>query len=312
MTSSRVKPWRIRRLYMLDRQGICDDELLLEVGWGLFARAQDVLAFHRALRGEVTCDKCRSIVHRSIRSRQLQTREVEEARTWRFPCPSCGRSTSWPDCASPLTKTPRCLRCWDPLQWHYATNTLSCARCNREWKWNVYSKSPKRQTRLPCPHCGDIIRRPKRDRPKPIQATSEGESSELTCPRCGRPGARCDGSFKCADCGYERPWRAFSKMLRRKDEHLECGECGHSFTWHTWRQDHSDANIRTGNTAGIRAFVSQWKTAKTPQAQMIEIDNILHAIHGRGAMAAVFIEGNQQTATELLDELAGYNSTTAK
>ena len=45
---------------------------------------------------------------------------------------------------------------------------------------------------------------------------------------------------------------------------------------------------------------------------MIEIDNLLHAIHGRGAMAAVFIEGNQQTATELLDELAGYNSTSAK
>lgn len=41
-------------------------------------------------------------------------------------------------------------------------------------------------------------------------------------------------------------------------------------------------------------------------------DDLLHAIHGRGAMAAVFIEGNQQTATELLDELAGYNSTTAK
>ena len=312
MTSSRVKPWRIRRLYMLDRQGICDDDLLLEVGWGLFARAQDVLVFHRALRGEVTCDKCRSIVHRSIRSRQLQTREVEEARTRRFPCPSCGQSTSWPECASPLTKKPRCLRCWDTLQWHYATNTLSCARCNRAWEWNVYSKSPKRQTRLPCPHCGDIIRRPKREKSKPIQTTSEGESGELKCPRCGKLGARSEGAFKCAHCRYERPWRAFARMLRTKDEQLECGQCGHTFTWHTWRQEHSDANIRTGNTAVIRSFVSRWKTSKTPQAQMIEIDNLLHAIHGRGAMAAVFIEGNQKTATELLDELAGHDTTAAK
>ncbi len=45
---------------------------------------------------------------------------------------------------------------------------------------------------------------------------------------------------------------------------------------------------------------------------MIEIDNLLHTIHGRGAMAAVFIEGNQQTAAELLDELAGHDTTTAK
>lgn len=305
MTSERVKPWRIRRLYMLDRKGIYDDDLLLEVGWGLFARGQDVLTFQRALRGEVTCEKCRSIVHRSIRGRQLQTRRAEEERTRRFPCPSCSQTISWPDCASPLTKKPRCLRCWDPLKWHYSANTLSCIRCKREWKWSEYSKSPKRQTRLPCPHCGDIIRRPKRDGPKPIQASPEGESVELTCPRCGKSGTRGEGKFRCANCRYERPWRAFARMLRTKDEHLECGECGHTFTWHTWRREHSDANIRTGNTAGIRAFVSQWKTAKTPQAQMIEIDNLLHAIHGRGAMAAVFIEGSQQTATELLDELAG-------
>ena len=44
---------------------------------------------------------------------------------------------------------------------------------------------------------------------------------------------------------------------------------------------------------------------------MIEIDSLLHAIHGRGAMAAVFIEGSEQTATELLDKLAGYDPATA-
>ena len=49
----------------------------------------------------------------------------------------------------------------------------------------------------------------------------------------------------------------------------------------------------------------------TPQAQMIEIDSLLHAIHGRGAMAAVFIDGSRQTATDLLDELAGYDPATA-
>ena len=169
---------------------------------------------------------------------------------------------------------------------------------------------PSGRPDFPVPHCGDIIRRPKRDGPKPIQASPEGESVELTCPRCGKSGARGEGKFRCANCRYERPWRAFARMLRTKDEQLECGRCGHTFTWYTWRQGHSDANIRTGNNAGIRAFVSQWKTAKTPQARMIEIDSLLHAIHGRGAMAAVFIEGSQQTATELLDELAGYDSAT--
>jgi len=41
---------------------------------------------------------------------------------------------------------------------------------------------------------------------------------------------------------------------------------------------------------------------------MIQIDNLLHALHGRGPMAPVFIRGNTETALALLDELAGGSS----
>ena len=45
----RVKPWRIRRLYRLAKLDIYDDELLLEVGWGLYVRCRDVLTVSRAV-----------------------------------------------------------------------------------------------------------------------------------------------------------------------------------------------------------------------------------------------------------------------
>jgi len=165
--SPRVKPWRIRRLYKLAQHGVYDDELLLEVGWGFYARAQEALTFYRAIRGEVTCPQCQSIVYRPKHYRQLKARGTGGASTFDFPCPSCGQTTSWSACSSKLTKHPKCFQCWEPLDWQYASNTLSCPRCSRDWPWNVYSKARKGQSRLPCAQCGDIIKRPKREQPKP-------------------------------------------------------------------------------------------------------------------------------------------------
>ena len=304
--SPRVRPWRIRRLYRLAQDGIYDDELLLEVGWGLYARAIDTLTFYRALRGEVPCPQCQSIVYRPKHHRQTKAREAGSTAAPCFPCPSCGQSTSWSDCKSRLAKHPKCPQCWAPLDWRYASNTVSCPRCSREWPWDVFRRSLKGYSRLPCVHCGDVIKRPKREQPKPKQGGVVSDAwGDIACPRCGEVGTHAEGKYRCDACGYERPWRSFVRKLRRETEELACGSCGHGFTWQSWRREHEDPHIRIGNPVGVRDFVAEWTRARTPQTQMIQIDNLLHEIHCRGAMASTFIVGNGQIATELLDELAG-------
>ncbi len=80
----RVPQARIRRLYVLDAQGIYDDELLDEVGWTLRARCQSFIAAVEAVRGRVTCPSCGTIVrHRATPDEVLR-------------CPTCQWEVPWP------------------------------------------------------------------------------------------------------------------------------------------------------------------------------------------------------------------------
>ena len=54
----RVKPGLIRRLYDLDAQGIYDEELIDEVGWGLLARCQSFIDAVNAVAGRAVCHGC--------------------------------------------------------------------------------------------------------------------------------------------------------------------------------------------------------------------------------------------------------------
>lgn len=60
----RVSRFKIAQLYRRDAEGIRDDDLVNEVGYGLFARIESCLVVSAAQRGKVTCPDCGEIVKR--------------------------------------------------------------------------------------------------------------------------------------------------------------------------------------------------------------------------------------------------------
>lgn len=73
----------IRRLYELDAQGICDDELIDEVGYGLRARCQSFIAAVEAVSGRAPCPVCGEVIHHHSQPEEL------------LRCPGCGWETTW-------------------------------------------------------------------------------------------------------------------------------------------------------------------------------------------------------------------------
>jgi hypothetical protein len=76
----RVPKSKIRQLYEADAQGICDLDLIHEVGYGLLARCESFITANRAREGELPCPECGQTVRR------------EET----LYC-SCGWTLSWAD-----------------------------------------------------------------------------------------------------------------------------------------------------------------------------------------------------------------------
>jgi hypothetical protein len=62
--------------------------------------------------------------------------------------------------------------------------------------------------------------------------------------------------------------------------------------------------LRTGNPKPAREFVEQWPKCHTPPARMIQIDRLLQSLHGRGALAPLFIDGDARSIRQMLDEFA--------
>lgn len=74
---------QIRRLYQADATGLRDEELVDEVGWGLYARCVSILEVTEAARGRAKCHGCGGIIlHRAGRDEVLR-------------CESCGWEASW-------------------------------------------------------------------------------------------------------------------------------------------------------------------------------------------------------------------------
>lgn len=80
----RVAPAKIRRLYQTDALGIYDEELIDEVGFGLYARCQSLLTVTEAAAGRVGCPRCGAIL----------LREMRDAPDEMLRC-ACGWETSW-------------------------------------------------------------------------------------------------------------------------------------------------------------------------------------------------------------------------
>ncbi len=303
----RVRQWHVRRLYNLSKLGIYDDELLLEVGWGLFARCEDILTVVRAVEGEVPCPQCGEIVYRAKYYRTLKWKESRSAMP-RFSCPQCSQLLTWLDCREALRERPRCFKCLVSLDWNNVEDMLSCRSCEKTWSWKQYRESIKNRVRLPCVHCGEVVARPAqpRRRRRWIESRNETSSSleELPCPSCGEPGVHIGGKFQCSECRIEKPWSTYRERLKQRAEHLNCEACGYKFTWKSWRRQYQGQFLLTGNPVPVQEFLQNWPRCLTSQDQLIQIDILLYALHGAGVLAPLFIEGNEKTVKVLLDELA--------
>jgi len=295
----RVEPGKVRRLYRLGALGLWPD-LIEEVGWGLYARARDVLTVHRAvLRGEVPCPHCGGMVYRRKHEELAKRRRPVAPDTFR--CPHCGQELTWQACREALRQAPKCFDCLRPLTWRYSQNRLICPRCGREWSWQRYRRSVSARVRLPCPHCGKLVRRPERSTTGPAAPAV----SHVPCPRCGAQAVHAAGRLYCPRCGYRTAWARYRKRMKRRTERLRCSACGQEFTWRAWRELYKGQHLLSGNPAALGRFIANWPACQTPQERMIEIDRLLHAVHGRGALGPLLIEGDEASVRALLDEIAG-------
>jgi hypothetical protein len=112
------------------------------------------------------------------------------------------------------------------------------------------------------------------------------------------------GYIQCPHCQWKRQWRSYRKSQKRRDEKLCCPACDHEFRWQAWKKRIGAANLGTGNARPAQAFIEAWPRSKTPEEKMLQIDYLVQALHGRGALAGVFIEGSERSIRQLLDELA--------
>jgi hypothetical protein len=295
----RVAPQSIRRLYRLNGLGLYEEGLLFEVGEGLHARCRDALVVNRAMRGEVPCPACSGIVRRPKMLRQAVSRRPQAPRP--FCCPHCKRTVTWYECREGLRNRPVCFDCVRVLGWRYGENSLGCGCCGRTWTWQEYRRSVQGRVWLPCPHCGRRVRRPE---PRRRRVSGPGEPEKVSCPKCGARAEHARGCLSCKHCGYRIAWRKFRDRVKRRAERLECAACGHRFTWQSWRKLYRGHDLLTGNPAPLRSFMVAWPRCATAQEQMIAIDALLHAVHGRGALGPVLIDGEAAEVMVLLDGLS--------
>ncbi len=88
--SPKVSLSKIRWLYLRESQGICEDELVDEVGFSLYLRCESILEFTEAVQtGRVQCKRC--AVHGTLTILQRKTRQPAEI----LKCPVCSWQVRW-------------------------------------------------------------------------------------------------------------------------------------------------------------------------------------------------------------------------
>ncbi len=81
--AEKLRPDRLRRLYINDANGLTDDALVDDVGWTLYLRCESVLL---VCAGSVKCPRCKAAF--------LCVRYHDKAPHQVFPCPECGWTTT--------------------------------------------------------------------------------------------------------------------------------------------------------------------------------------------------------------------------
>jgi len=294
--SPRVPLDRIRRLYRDYLIGISDEEMLLEVGEGLYARALDVVKVWRAYCGEVPCPECGTLI---LRTRHFRPKWVAPPERT-FLCSTCRATLTWNACRGSLTGRPLCFACLNPLTLNYSDDQYHCT-CGKAWGRHQYAQSVKGRIRLPCPHCLTWVKRP--DTHIVTEAAPQRPAAEVLCVKCRGCGRHADGKFTCPHCGHEEQWQKYWQKLKHRAEYLHCVHCGCRFTWEAWRKQ-VNKYLMTGNPRPAEEYAPKWPLCSTTGEKILRIDFLLHALHGRGPLAALFLEGDEHTVSTLLDELA--------
>lgn len=301
----RVKAAKIRRLYHSNRRGLCDEDVLLDVGWSLHARGESVVAAVTGLTlGEVPCPTCGETVQRPSVPAPTARQRAElfggAQRLGWFHCEHCQSRLLWQDCRDALRKQPRCLKCYCRLR--RAKTTVSCP-CGLSWEIDKYRASVGRRVLLPCPKCNQRLRRPVFARHSPDRSAKKlPDERTFRCSKCGGMLTRSGAFVACRSCDNQVRWRSYKKSLKRREEALSCKGCGHQFRWQAWRRE--AGHCSTGNPTPVYEFLEQWPVCDTTQARMMQVDILVQALHGQGALAPVFIEGTKASIRQLLDELA--------
>jgi len=304
--ASRVKVSEIRRLYRSERQGMVDENILLDVGWALYALCEDVVTAVTAINlGEVPCPDCDQPLQRKNIPTPTEAQRTALLRAqhrvgW-FHCEHCQSRLLWQDCRDALRKKPRCFDCNRILKKSGAK--LRCAACDRSWEVKKYRESISRRVLLPCPHCRQRLRRPVFEHYRPHGGREKlPEERKYLCSKCKGRMTRKGSSLTCDSCGHSVRWRSYKKSMKRRDETLVCGNCGHEFRWQEWRR--KGLRYGTGNPSPAAEFLEKWPKSATTRARMMQVDVLIQAIHGQGALAPVFIAGTKESIRQLLDELA--------
>ena len=81
--AGRVPQQKIKQLYETDAKGIYDEELIDDVGWGLYARCQSLLEAEAARGGRAKCHQCGGLIQHSGQRDEL------------LGCPECGWQITW-------------------------------------------------------------------------------------------------------------------------------------------------------------------------------------------------------------------------
>lgn len=301
--SPKIRQRKLRALYRRLKRQMLDDETLLDVGWHLYLRAKDVQTFRNArTQGEVPCPGCQAVVRRKQRDVVELIADGNYAIGW-FHCPKCTRRLLWQDCRDSLKRMPRCFTCLEVLTRDPATDLWVCS-CGRQWSSKAYRSSVRGRVRLPCPGCGFRLHK-ETHAPSPYQSTRRKEIEHLTCPKCAGSAVHAKGDIRCESCGYRRRWRSYRRSIKRRDEPLRCDACGLRFQWQAWRRHARQYQLATGNMGVVEAYLKKWPKCRRSEEMVSRIDLLVQAIHGRGALGPVFIEGNDRSVRALLDELAG-------
>jgi hypothetical protein len=143
------------------------------------------------------------------------------------------------------------------------------------------------------------------ERCRDILTIHDALNGVVTCPRCANAGQT----------------SRVPRMTHAREEVLACPTCGWALTWYDYHLTFKRQQLNPGGaTAAFAAYVRDFALARTPQAKMLAIDQVIHAFHyslrdqpdqATRPAGVNLIVGNLTEVIRFLDELSGIPNSAA-